>query len=131
MKESRKGRERQGERERDNKNRKFSPLIHPPHLHPAVGLLAVTELHHVRLPGQRDQWWQALAGVCQTAVDIELHVDVAALEPAHSQDDRVGASVRQVSVLQVDSVDLPISPHVPHQHWGRSQGEVKTHEWFR
>lgn len=93
-----------------------TPLMHPPHLHAAVGLLAVTELHHVCLPGQRDQWRQALGGVGQSTVDVELHVDVAALEPAHSQDDGVGAAVRQVSVLQVDSVDLPIRPHVSHQY---------------
>lgn len=101
---------------------------HPPHLNAAVGLLAVTELHHLCLPGQRHQWRQALTGVSQSAVDVELHVEVAALEAAHSQDDGVGAAVRQVSILQVNSVDLPISPHVPHQHWGRSQGEGKTRE---
>lgn len=85
--------------------------------------MAVSDLHHLRLPRQRNQWRQALTGVGQSAVDVELHVHVAALEPAHSQDNGVGAAVGKVGVLQVNGVDLPISPDVPHQDWRRRQEE--------
>lgn len=60
-----------------------------------------------------------MAGVGQSAVDIELHEHVVTLEPAHSQDDGVSASISHVSVLQVHRVDLPISSNVTDQDWRR------------
>lgn len=93
--------------------------------------MAVSDLHHLRLPWQGNQRRQALTGVGQSAVDVELHVHVAALEPAHSQDNGVGAAVGKVGVLQVNGVDLPISPDVPHQDWGRREEEEEEEETGR
>lgn len=85
------------------------------HLQAGVGLLSVSDLHHLRLPGQRDQWRQALAGVGQSAVDVELHVHVVTVKTSESQDDGVSPAVSKVSVLQVHSVDLPVSSDVTDQ----------------
>lgn len=73
------------------------------------------DLHHLRLSGQRDQRRQALAGVRQSAVDVELHVHVVTVKAAQSQDDGVGPAVGQVGVLQVDGVELPVSSDVTNQ----------------
>lgn len=75
----------------------------------------MSDLHHLCLPGQGDEWWLSLAGVGQSAVNIELQVDVGALETPDSQDDGVSPSISQVSVLQVHSVDLPISFDITNQ----------------
>lgn len=85
------------------------------HLQAGVGLLSVSDLHHLCLSGQRDQWRQALAGVGQSAVDVELHVHVVAVKTSESQDDGVSPAVSKVSILQVHSVDLPVSSDITDQ----------------
>lgn len=79
----------------------------------------MSDLHHFRLSGQRNQWRQALAGVGQSAVDVELQVHVVTPKTAESQDDGVSAAVGHVSVLQVNGVDLPVSSDVTDQDWRR------------
>lgn len=76
----------------------------------------MSDLHHVRLSGQRNQWGNALTGIDQSAVGIQLHLHVAALEAAQSQDDGVSPSVGQDGVLQVHGVDLPVRFDVPDQN---------------
>lgn len=73
-------------------------------LESAVGLLSVSDLHHLRLLGQRDQRGQTLAGVSQSAVDVQLHVHVVTVETSEPEDDGVSASIGQVCVLQVNGV---------------------------
>lgn len=75
----------------------------------------MSNLHHLHLSGQGNQRRQALAGVSQSAVNIQLHVDVVTLQATDSQDDGVSPSISQVSVLHVHGVDLPVSFDVTNQ----------------
>lgn len=99
-----------------------------PHLQAGVGLLPVSDLHHVGLAGQGHQGGQALAGVGQSAVDVELHVHVVTVKPAQPQDDGVAPPIGQVGVLQVDGVDLPVGSDVADQDWRRRRTSFKVSE---
>lgn len=79
----------------------------------------MSDLHHLCLCGQRDQWGQTLAGVGQSAVDVELDVQMITLETAKPQDDGVNAAVGHIDVLQVHSVNLPVCSDVTDQHCRR------------